>query len=214
MSLPAQSAGMCAIVLAAGKSARMGRPKMLLPFGDRPMLARVIESLRYVDGVFPVIVVTGHNAEEIGAVVVEFSGVECVHNVDSAAGGMLSSVKVGVAALPSDCRAFFLVLGDQPMVQTDTIAEMESAWHRDAAPIVVPAFQGKRGHPVLLSSEFATEILALSDPDTLKTVVSRDADRIRVVEVNDPAVTQDIDTPEDYEAALKRWNELGSYTKA
>ena len=194
-----------AIVLAAGMSTRMGRLKMLLPFGDRPMLARVIESLRDSGAASPILVVTGHAAQEITAVVVEYSDVLCVHNRGYADGGMLSSVKTGVLALPRPCEAFFLVLGDQPMVNARTLNLLRAAWHSEVAPIVTPSFQGKRGHPVLIACRFTDEILGLGAADTMKTFMRRHEAATTIVDVDDPATIQDIDTPNDYETALMKW---------
>ena len=190
-------------------SRRMGRLKMLLPFGDRPMLARVIESLLESRAASPIIVVTGHAAEEISAVAVEYKDVVRTHNPDYATGGMLSSVKTGVRALPPTSDAFYLVLGDQPMVRPSTLIALRAAWHPESVPIVAPAFQGKRGHPLLISSRLAEEILELGEDDTLKTLIVRKADKVCAVPVDDPATVQDVDTPDDYQAALRQWREMG-----
>jgi molybdenum cofactor cytidylyltransferase len=196
-----------AVVLAAGMSRRMGRLKMLLPFGDRPMLARVVESLRSAANIAPIIVVTGHAEQEIWAAIAEYPDVARVHNPQFAAGGMLSSIQAGVQALPPACDAFFLVLGDQPMVRAETLTRLRAAWDPDAAPVVVPLHNGKRGHPVLISRALISEILALGTKDTLKTLMVRHAEQVAEAAVDDPATVTDIDTPEDYEAALMRWRE-------
>jgi molybdenum cofactor cytidylyltransferase len=201
-----------AIILAAGMSRRMGRLKMLLPFGDRPMLARVIESVLAAGESLHITVVTGHEEQEIRAVAVEYTGVVCAHNMFYAVGGMLSSVQTGIRALPGTCTAFLLVLGDQPMVRPETLNALLAAWHPESAPIVVPAYNGKRGHPVLISMRFAAEILALDEKDTLKTLLLRHADRLREFAIDDPATAADIDTPEDYEAALQRWRETEGFS--
>jgi molybdenum cofactor cytidylyltransferase len=197
-----------AILLAAGQSRRMGRLKMLLPFGDRPMLARVIESFIASGTAEPIIVVTGHAAEEIRAAVGEYDGVRWVHNPDHIAGGMLSSVKAGVTALPAGCPAFFVALGDQPMVRPETLDTLAAAWRVSDAAIVAPAHEGRRGHPILIAARLAPEILALDAADTLRTVTTRFADQTVILDVNDPATIADVDTPEDYDSALVRWREM------
>ncbi|HZO89913.1 MAG TPA: nucleotidyltransferase family protein [Chthonomonadaceae bacterium] len=195
-----------AIILAAGRSQRMGRLKPLLPFGEKPLLARVIETLVTAQNISPIFVVTGHAAQEIAAAVGEYN-IRLVHNANYAAGEMLSSVQAGVRALPADCAAFFLVLGDQPMVQPETFRALLSAWRQSDAPLVAPTFEGRRGHPVLFSSRCAADILALPVGETLKTVVARYAAQRREVPVSDPAILADVDTPEDYARALRLWQD-------
>jgi molybdenum cofactor cytidylyltransferase len=193
-----------AVVLAAGMSRRMGQLKMLLPFGEKPMLARVIETLLAAQNISPILVVTGYAEQEIVPVVDVYSPV-IVHNADYEAGGMLSSAQTGVRALPADCPAFFLVLGDQPMVQTKTLRALYSAWHGTNFAVVVPVYGGRRGHPVLFSARCAPGILALPADATLKTVVTRYAAETYELPVPDPAILADVDTPEDYANALRLW---------
>jgi molybdenum cofactor cytidylyltransferase len=180
---------------------------MLLPFGDRPLLARVVENLLSVSGISPIVVVTGHNAQEIREAVREYS-LNVAHNPDYAAGGMLSSVQAGARALPADCGAFLLALGDQPGVRPETLQALLAAWRETGAPIARPVYDGKHGHPVLFSARCGPEILALPADATLKDVVARHAADIREVAVNDPAILADIDTPEDYARALRYWHNL------
>ena len=194
-----------AIVLAAGMSQRMGRLKMLLPFGDRPMLARSVESLLALQEISPILVVTGHAAQEIEDAVREYSGIRIVPNAEYAAGGMLSSVQAGVRALPGHCNAFFLALGDQPMVSPQTLSALLSARRKTGATIVMPTYQGRRGHPVLFDRQCGQEILELPADATLKTLITRHADVLGEVPVSDPAILADIDTPEEYERALQIW---------
>lgn len=202
-----------AVVPAAGMSRRMGRLKPLLPFGDKPMLARVSENLAAA-GAAPVIVVTGHAAPDIVAAL-RASGSRdanggdllCAHNADYAAGGMLSSVQTGVRALPEDAEAFLLALGDQPMVRPATLRALLRARRETGAPIVRPVHGGRRGHPVLFDARCAPDILALPAGATLKTYVTQRRAEAVEVAVDDAAVLADVDTPEDYQRALREWPE-------
>jgi molybdenum cofactor cytidylyltransferase len=191
-----------AIVLAAGMSQRMGRPKLLLPLGGKPLLARTLDTLFAAQQISPILVVTGHNAEELTPVLQGYN-LASINNPHYAAGGMLSSVQAGARALPEDCEAFFLILGDQPLVQPQTLLALLEARQKTGALIVIPTYEGRRGHPVLFAASCAPEILALPADATLKTLIIRRADDVLEVPVPDPAILSDVDTPEDYERALK-----------
>lgn len=187
-------------------SQRMGRLKPLLPFGDRPMLARVLETFLALPEISPIIVITGHAEKEIRAVIEEYK-VTTAHNPDYATGGMLSSVQTGVRALPASCDAFFLALGDQPMVRPETLRALLAARQTSNAALFLPTFESKRGHPVLFAASCASEILALPADATLKHVVTQHAAETHEIAVSDPAILADVDTPEDYECALRLWKQ-------
>lgn len=204
-SLRDRSGPIPAIVLAAGLSRRMGRFKPLLPIDGRPMVAHVVEMLVRSGVVAPVIVVTGHNSERVGSAVAGGGHVTVVHNDRYEAGGMASSVQAGVRALPAGAAGFLIVLGDQPAVRPETVARLVAAWQTGAASIAVPVYHTRRGHPIVLSSRCAAEVLELADGQTLKAVVTRhEGDRVEVP-VDDSGVVVDVDTPEDYERLLKDW---------
>jgi CTP:molybdopterin cytidylyltransferase MocA len=185
-----------AIVLAAGMSRRMGRHKPLLPIGDRPLIAHVVDSIATA-GVQRIFVVTGYQTADVHEALAGRL-VELIENTDYVAGGMLSSVKLGVRAARDHCDAFFISLGDQAFVLPETFQELMQALSRSRAPILLPTHNGKHGHPILVSSSCADAILALKSNETLNDFTNRYADRAFDVRVNDPAVLEDLDTPEDY----------------
>ena len=195
-----------AVVLAAGFSTRMGQPKALLPFGGKPLLACVIETIAAAGGIAPIVVVTGHAAEAVGKILADLANpaVHPVTNPAYATGGMLSSVQTGVAAVMGKADAFFVVLGDQPMVRPATLAAMAGAWRDKRPRVLLPTFDGKHGHPILLSVEGADEILSLPPEATLKSYTSTQSERTLELPIDDPAVLADIDTPADYQAAVER----------
>lgn len=196
----------CAIVLAAGASQRMGRPKPLLPFGDRPMIARVMESLASVPEAHPIVVVTRGDNAEIAAALAAYRVDITVNPAPS--GGMISSLRLAIVSLPSRIDAFLLLLGDQPTVLPSTIRALLDAWNTTRAAIVLPTHRGRRGHPLLFAASCAPQILALPPGGTLRAVVTANSAHIVEVETSDPSVVEDVDTPEDYERALARWRAL------
>ena len=195
-----------AVVLAAGLSTRMGQPKALLPFGGKPLLACVIETIAAVGGIAPIVVVSGHAAEAVGKILADLANpaVHPVTNPAYATGGMLSSIQSGVAAVAKQADAFFIVLGDQPMVRVQTLRSMMRAWREKRPRVLLPTCDGKHGHPILLSCEGAGQILSLPRDATLKTYTSTQSEHTLELRVDDPAVLCDIDTPADYQAALER----------
>ena len=204
--LDSQDSRIAAVVLAAGLSRRMGRVKSLLPFGDKPLLARVVEGIVSAGGIDPIVVVTGYAAEQV-APVLENYPVRPVHNPAYASGGMLSSIQTGLAAVRRDADAVLIVLGDQPMVRAETINAITSAWSRSRPRprVILPSHGGKHGHPILLSAAGIDEILSLSTEQSLKTYTNRHIEQTVESEVDDPAILLDLDTPDDYAAALGRW---------
>lgn len=201
------------MVLAAGRGARLQslpHRKPLLTFGDRPMLARVVETLNAAHAISPLIVVTGYAAEEVRVAMNAFQEyfLHFIHNDNWENGGMLSSVQCGVRALPDDTAAFFLSLGDQPLLQAATLHALLEAWRATQAPIVLPSFNGRRGHPVLFDIRSRDEILVLPPDATLRDFIRHHDAECREVEVPDSNVRFDIDTPEDYERALALWHAM------
>ena len=189
------------VVLAAGLSRRMGAHKPLLPFGAEPMVARVVDAVCSA-GVSCVAVVTGHRADAVAAALAG-RDVLLVDNPSYRGGEMLSSVQAGVRAVAPGCGAALLALGDQPAVEPATIASLISAWRRTKSAIVAPVHDGRGGHPILISSRLFDELFHLDASESLKTVMLRHADDTLKLEVDDPGVLTDVDTPADYEQALR-----------
>ncbi|HZZ41800.1 MAG TPA: nucleotidyltransferase family protein [Tepidisphaeraceae bacterium] len=195
-----------AIVLAAGLSRRMeGRFKPLLPIGGYPLIYHVVHTLNQVREIGPIILVTGYRSEEVRQAAAGGEHLRAVFNPAYEAGGMVSSVQCGVRSIPRDSPAFLLSLGDQPAILPKTIAHLTTGWKAADAVIAIPSFQGKRGHPVMISARCIPEIAALTSSETLKMVVRRYAEQTVEVPVEDAGVITDIDTPKDYENLLRSW---------
>jgi len=181
-----------AIVLAAGKSERMGRPKALLPFRGRTFLGNILEAISHTS-IEDTFVVLGHHRDEIERSV-SLPSVVFNPNYEQ---GMVTSFQAGIRALSWDTSGAFLFLVDHPVVEAATIESMIM----NLAPnrIVLPTFEGRRGHPVLFSSEVLEEILALPPTAGANIVVRKNPARIVEAPVSTPGILVDIDTPEQFE---------------
>lgn len=206
-----------AIVPAAGLSSRMGGPlpKPLLPWGASTVIGTVVGTL-LAAGVAEVIAVTGHQREALEAALAG-RDVRCVHNPDFAGGEMLSSIQAGLAAASPESAGALLALADQPQMQVGVVQQVVNAFEAsNGHALVIPSHAMRRGHPILLPRRLWDEVLALPAGDTLRSVIQRHADAIRYVEVDTASVLADLDTPEQYAAAVsgergtmndERWTE-------
>jgi molybdenum cofactor cytidylyltransferase len=181
-----------AIVLAAGKSERMGSPKALLPISGRTFLENVLDAISRTS-IEQIIVVVGHHQKEIEA---SLRLPSVVFNPDYEK-GMITSFQAGIRALSWDASGAFLFLVDHPLVEAATIEAM--IMNLSPNRIILPTFQGRRGHPVLFSSDVLEEILALPTTEGANIVVRKDPGRVVEVPVNAPGILVDIDTPEQFE---------------
>jgi molybdenum cofactor cytidylyltransferase len=183
-----------AIVLAAGLSRRMGRPKLLLPVEGRPVLRITVEGV-LATGVEPVVVVTGTEHRELVDALAGLP-VVLVHNPSPEA-GQASSIRIGVRALPRETEAVLIALGDQPFVPSRVIGALLAALRKTGKAIVAPRYRDGRGNPVLFGRETFAELLEVSGDQGARSVVERDASRVALVDFDLP-MPQDVDTPEDY----------------
>jgi len=189
-----------AIILAAGEGRRMGRAKQTLPFGGATMLEAVVRTLQ-ASAVDRVAVVLGYRWQEVSAVLAG-GDVETVVNPHPER-GMLSSVQCGLARVAEDADAFLIALADQPHLQVRTVHALIAAAEKTGKGIVLPTFDGKRGHPVLFRTRYRAEILALPLSVGLNQIAKTHPDDVEEVALETPTVLQDIDTPEDYLRALE-----------
>jgi molybdenum cofactor cytidylyltransferase len=188
-----------AVVLAAGKSRRMGVNKLLLKLGGITVLDRVLFSLE-ASGVEEVFVVLGHRPEDLKSIV-DAHATEAVLNPDYEE-GMTSSFKAGLSRVYVD--AAFLCLGDQAVLAPVLMDRMINAMEADPEALIVsPVHEGRRGHPVLFRKALFPEIMNLGRGKTLKDVVEGHGDHHLRVE-GDIWCTLDMDTPEDYERIKER----------
>lgn len=188
-----------AIILAAGASTRMGQPKQLLPISGQPMVRLVTEAVCAAN-LEQVVVVLGAQASAV-AQALEGLPVEIVIN-HAWQEGMSSSVRAGIGALCPEIDAALLVLADQPDLGTDVLRALVERYQLSGALVVAPTYAGRRGNPVLFDKALFAELEAVEGDRGGRSVIARHAADLVGVEVDDPAVVSDIDTPEDYEVCI------------
>lgn len=185
-----------AIVLAAGESKRMMQPKMLLPWGETTVLGRVLSVLRSA-GVEDVITVTGGFREQVEAVAQQH-GSRVVFNKEFVGNEMLSSIQCGLREMKAEAEAALICLGDQPQVQERSVRMVRERFVNGKSRLVVPSYQMRRGHPWLVSRPLWEEILMMKSPQSPRDFMNAHAHEITYVDVDNPSILQDLDTPEDY----------------
>jgi molybdenum cofactor cytidylyltransferase len=189
------------IVLAAGLSSRMGRPKMLLPWKESTVIDQIIKTLIQSE-LGDILVVTGANRNEIEDST-KFFPVRTVYNPDFENGSMLMSLQTGVKALPWNCCAFLIILGDQPFLKAGTINSLLDLYYDQPRKIIIPSYKMRRGHPWLLDCSLKNEILDLVEPENIRDLLIRNESEISYLVVDDPAILEDMDSPEDYERLIR-----------
>lgn len=189
------------LVLAAGASRRMGRPKALLPLGESgPPFARRICDTLTAAGVAPIVVITRSDLRDQLARVLP----DVVLVVNSSPDkGQLSSLLAGLDALAS-LEAALVTLVDLPLIQTTTVTSLLTAWHETHAPLVRPVHQGRHGHPVIFGAPLLDALRSADLELGAKPVVHRFLGDAVSVPVNDRGTLDDIDTPESFDRLTPR----------
>ena len=193
--------GVGGVVLAAGSSSRMGRPKQLLRLGDVPLLQHVVDVVAAV-GLQEVVVVLGHAASEVSGALRLPEGLRAVRNAEHAA-GLSTSLRTGLEAFLPEIRAAVVALGDQPELDVASILAVVDAYRRTGARAVQASYRGVLDHPVLLDRRVWPEVLAVTGDRGARDVLAAHPEWLRVVELDrDPP--KDVDTWGDYEELVAR----------
>ncbi len=194
-----------AILLAAGESRRMGQLKALLPWQGDTLLGCQVSSLLQA-GIHQVVVVLGHKRDRLLPLLEGRDRVVSVFNPDYQA-GKTTSIKTGIKAVlrsPQAAAAQTLVLlnVDQPRT-AETISTLLSRHESSDCLITIPVFQGKGGHPLILDCSLLPELLEIAEASQgIRAVVRKHEERLQRVEVDNPEVLWDLNTPEQYQAAV------------
>jgi molybdenum cofactor cytidylyltransferase len=194
-----------AIILAAGASSRMGRPKALLPLAADGMtfLERLVRTLRAA-GVDDVIVVVGYDADLVRGLI-ESAGlaVRTTENQDPSRGQLSSLIAALEVADRPGVQAVLVAPVDQPLVAVETIRRLLDVHQRTRAPIVRPAHEGRHGHPVIFDRSLFDEFRRADPSAGAREVIQRHRPGVIDVTVDDEGAFLDIDTPEEYERVMR-----------
>lgn len=190
-----RAAGVAAVVLAAGRSSRMGvHNKLLADIAGKPMVRRVVETA-LASKTRPVLVVTGHQSAEVAAAL---AGLEVapITNANYAT-GLASSLKAGIRAVPAECAGALILLGDMPRIAVEHVDRLVDAFAVAPDTIVVPVHEGRHGNPVLWPRHLFPELLQLEGDAGAKRLIAAHQSNVREVNLQASGVLDDIDTPEE-----------------
>jgi molybdenum cofactor cytidylyltransferase len=197
------------LIPAAGISSRMGRPKLALPLGDGTVLSQVVTALQQA-GVGRILVVVGPTVPEL--VPLAQAAGAAVLLLSNQTADMRATVEQGLSWLedrfqPGDQDDWLLVPADHPTLSPAVIGQLQKA--KEQSPhysIIVPTFQGQRGHPALLSWKHVAGIRMFSAQQGLNVYLRHQADETLQLPVDSSDILRDLDTPEDYEQLRRVWS--------
>ncbi|MDP2663332.1 MAG: nucleotidyltransferase family protein [Dehalococcoidia bacterium] len=184
-----------AVLLAAGRAKRMGRPKLLMPFRDSTILEQAIDNL-LGSRVDELIVVLGDDTRELAGRI-RGRRLTIVENPE-AERGMSTSIVAGLRVVHRSATALMIALADQPLVDRKVVDRLIAEFQRGGKDIVVPTFKGARGNPVIFSVKYREDQLKLTGDVGGRTIIEGHPDDVLEVPVGAEGVSVDIDTPEDY----------------
>jgi molybdenum cofactor cytidylyltransferase len=188
-----------AIILAAGKSTRMGEAKQLLRLGESTVLGQTIENVRR-SAVNEIVLVLGASAEAIRRRLPAslLQDLKVVVNTQYEQ-GMASSLRAGLSALDPQIDAALIVLADQPFVRPETLDQLGREHRQTKAQMVIPSYRGRRGNPVLIDRSLFPQVMALEGDTGCRAIFSSHTESTVNLEVEDEGIVLDLDNQEDYE---------------
>jgi molybdenum cofactor cytidylyltransferase len=189
-----------AVLLAAGKSRRMGAFKPLLPFGERTVAEACVGNLRE-GGIEEIVVVIGHRADEMRERLAHLPIRFAVNAETESEMGV--SIARGVEQVSPEATAVFIALVDQPAIPPTTIAFLNEAAVREGKRLVVPEYEGRGGHPVRIDLSFRRELMNLDPQRGLRAIFEAHSEEVLRVPVNSPYVARDMDQWDDYRALYR-----------
>jgi len=188
------------IILAAGRSKRMGKQKLLLPFRGSTILENVVETVTSCKSIEEVIVVYG--AAEIIHKVEKYN-VKTVYN-PIAEEGQSTSVIAGLKSSDPGAKAYMFIVGDQPFISLCVLENLIDIWKQNTSSIIVPRYNGKNGMPTIFSADFKNDLMNITGDKGGRDVIKTNPDKVIYVDMDDAMAGFDVDTPEDYEKLVKQ----------
>lgn len=181
-----------AIILAAGKSTRMGQNKMLMKWGDVTVIEKVIQTIQD-SGIEDIVLVTSNELRDV-----KITNYQLQITINQTNHEMLSSLQLGLQSQKATSEAVMICLGDQPQIESRSVLEVCEAYRESKSKLVVPSYQNRRGHPWLVARSLWDEILKMGENQTPRDFLNQYANEIKYVNVDTPTILQDLDTPDDY----------------
>lgn len=185
----------CVIITAAGCSTRMGTFKPVLPLGGQPAVRRLLYTY-FSAGVSHAVLVTGFREDLLRRVCADIPNLTFVHNPDYRSTQMFDSIQIGLSAVPQDSTRLLLTPADIPLVQKSTI----TALLMQSGPLVFPSYRHHRGHPLLIDRKLSDSLLRYDGTDGLRGALHALSAAPSYINVDDPYILKDMDTPDDYAA--------------
>ena len=214
------SGSFAAIILAAGSSSRMGagRHKLLLPLGNRPVLAHVVTAT-LASQARPIVIVLGHQAEQVRRHIATFTVSPAIISVENPhyLQGMSTSLRAGLQTLIQNenthgqifhsLEGVIILLGDQPLMTPDIIDALITRKQTTGKRIIAPLYNGKRGNPVLFDASLFPELLKISGDEGARSVIESHRQEVATIELSDAMASYDVDTWEAYQAVVTEWEQ-------
>lgn len=194
-----QSERPAALIVAAGRSSRMGCLKPLLQLNGQTLIRRIIDTFQAAS-IQPIVVVTGNQAEQIERHIVP-SGVICVRNYQFEDSQMFDSIKIGLPLLRGQCNRFFFTPADIPLFRVSTVKHLMNV----GMTVSIPSYNKRNGHPILISAQMIDQILHYDGTDGLRGFLRSVPDK-EYISVDDPGILWDADTPQDFQMLISKVN--------
>lgn len=193
-----------AVILAAGMSKRMGKPKLLLTLKGMPLIYYSI-SLAVQQKLNPIVVIAGKHMKKVEKVIVDYNNVTYILNPEYES-GMASSLKIGIEAVKGQVDAVMVFLGDQPFVPNEVVQTLITEYEHNkdkGVRIVRPRYGGELGHPILFDGSLLEHFNNIKGDEGGRSIINNHKEYLKIIDFSEIYWGMDVDTPEDYERARK-----------